>query len=169
MNAILSQSQNEKIYFAVLNLIGIGLIYFTPALSHLFAFPVYYLEPMRIMMFIGLAFMNRKNVYLIAITLPLFSYLISAHPSILKSGLIASELFINAWLFYFLFERSGNKFQSAVFSLLISKILYYSLKYLLIFSTLLSGELISTPIYLQIFVAVGLSIFIAVTKKAESV
>ena len=168
MNGILAQNWQEKLYLALLNAIGVSLIYFTPALSHLFSFPVYYLEPMRIMMFIGLAFMNRKSVYFIALSLPFFSYLISAHPSIIKSGLIAFELVINAWLFYFLFERNGNKLQSAFFSLILSKLLYYSLKYLFIFATLLSAELISTPVYIQIFIAVALSIFLAATKKAES-
>lgn len=168
MNGILAQNWQEKLYLALLNAIGVSLIYFTPALSHLFSFPVYYLEPMRIMMFIGLAFMNRKSVYLIALSLPIFSFLISAHPSIIKSGLIAFELFINAWLFYFLFERNGNKLQSAFFSLILSKLLYYSLKYFFIFATLLSGDLISTPVYFQIFIMIALSIFLAATKKAES-
>lgn len=167
MNTILAQTWQEKLNFAFLNIAGILLIYFTPALTHLFSFPVYYLEPMRIMIFVGLALMNRKSVYLMAFTLPIFSFLISSHPSIIKSGLITFELFINAWLFYFLFERNGNKLMSAFFSLVLSKILYYTLKYLLIFITLMDGELIAIPIYVQILMTISLAVFLAATKKAE--
>ncbi|PJA96820.1 MAG: hypothetical protein CO129_04485 [Ignavibacteriales bacterium CG_4_9_14_3_um_filter_34_10] len=168
MNISLSQNISEKIYLALLNIIGVALIYLTPTLSHLFAFPVYYFEPMRIMVFIGLIYLNKRSVYLLAATLPLFSYFVSAHPEFLKSTLIMFELFINAWLFYFLFERNGNKFMSAIFSLAISKLFYYSLKYILIFATLIEGKLVVTPIYIQIILVFALGIFVAVIKKPNS-
>jgi len=168
MNISLSQNISEKIYLALLNLVGVALIYLTPTLSHLFAFPVYYFEPMRIMVFIGLVYLNKKSVYLLAITLPLFSFVISLHPAFLKSLLIMFELFINAWLFYFLFEKNGNKFMSAIFSLAISKVLYYALKYILIFSTIMDGELVTTPIYIQIILVFALGIFVGAIKKPNS-
>lgn len=169
MNISIMQNAAEKIYFLILNIIGLLLIYLTPTLSHFFTFPVYYFEPMRIMVFIGLVYMNKKSVYLLAITLPLFSYLISAHPAFIKSVLIMFELIINAWLFYFLFERSGNKFMSAIFGLLISKSIYYALKYLLIFSMLLDGELISTPVYIQLLLITALGVFVGAIKKPNSI
>ena len=82
----------SKIKTIVFDLMALLCIYLVPAVSHLFSFPVYYLEPMRIMLILAIAHTTRKNAYLIALTLPLFSLLISAHPSLIKTSLITGEL-----------------------------------------------------------------------------
>ena len=79
-------------------------IYFLPAISHLFAFPVYYLDPMRIALVVALIHTSKKNSFLIALTLPLFSFLISSHPQLIKSFLLSAELIINL-SFLFLAKR----------------------------------------------------------------
>ena len=77
-----------KIKSIVFDLIALLAIYLVPAISHLLSFPVYYLEPMRIMLVLSIVHTSRKNAYLIALTFPLFSMLISAHPSLIKTSLI---------------------------------------------------------------------------------
>jgi hypothetical protein len=139
-----------KIKNLIFDLIAILAIYLVPAISHLFSFPVYYLEPMRIMLVLSIVHTSRKNAYLIALTLPLFSMLISAHPSLMKTSLITSELLLNVWLFFFLYEKISNKMLSMLLGITVSKIFYYLLKFLLINSAIMSGNLISTPVYIQI-------------------
>jgi len=143
----LSISKTKSIVF---DLTALTAIYLVPAVSHLLSFPVYYLEPMRIMLILAIAHTTRKNAYLIALTLPLFSLLISAHPSLIKTSLITGELLLNVWLFFFLSEKLSNKTLSIFLSIIASKIFYYLVKFLLITSVLMSGDLISTSIYIQI-------------------
>lgn len=134
----------------VIDLIALLAIYLVPSVSHLLGFPVYYLEPMRIMLILGIVHTSRKNAYLIALTLPLFSLIISTHPSLIKTSLITGELLLNVWLFFFFSEKSSNKTLGIFLSIIVSKIFYYLVKFILITSVLISGDLITTPMYIQI-------------------
>ena len=153
----LSISKTKNIVF---DLVALLAIYLVPAVSHLLSFPIYYLEPMRIMLILAIVHTSRKNAYLIALTLPLFSFFISAHPSLVKTSLITGELLLNVWLFFFLSEKLSNKTLSIFFSIIVSKIFYYLVKFLLINSALISGDLISTPLYIQIIMVFVLSGYI---------
>lgn len=137
-------------------------IYFIPAISHLFAFPVYYLDPMRIALVFALLSTSKRNTFLIAITLPVFSFFISSHPQILKAFLLSIELIINLAFFFLLKEKIKNVFASFLLSVIISKIIYYLLKLFLINSGLLEDKLFSTPYYFQILSAIVLGVILLV-------
>lgn len=150
----------SKIKSIVFDLLALLAIYLVPAFSHLLGLPIYFLEPMRIMLILAIVHTSRKNAFLIALTLPLFSFLISAHPSLVKTSLITSELLLNVFLFFFLSEKLSNKSLSIFLSIIVSKLLYYLAKFLLINSLLMSGKLISTPIYIQLVMLVAFSSYI---------
>ncbi len=150
----------SKIKNIVFDLLALLFIYLVPAISHLISFPVYYLEPMRIMLILAIVHTTRKNAYLIAFTLPLFSLLISAHPSLIKTSLVTGELLLNVWLFFFISEKLSNKTLSVFLSIIVSKIFYYLIKYLLITSAVMDGDLISTPMYIQILMVIVLNGYI---------
>jgi hypothetical protein len=143
-------------------------IYFLPAISHLFAFPVYYLDPMRIALVVALIHTSKKNAYIIALTLPLFSFLISSHPQIIKSFLLSAELIINLSLFFLLKEKLKNLFASLFISIVISKVIYYSLKFVLIYFALLNDKLFSTPFYFQLISVIILSTYIYLINRLSS-
>ena len=105
--SIIDFKSNIKTYLIDFSLLL--MIYFLPAISHLFAFPVYYLDPMRIALVVALVHTSNKNAYIIALTLPLFSFLISSHPQIIKSFLLSAELVINLSLFYLLKDKLKNQ------------------------------------------------------------
>ena len=146
------------------------MIYFLPALSHMFAFPVYYLDPMRIAMVIALIHTSKKNAYIIALTLPIFSFIISSHPQFLKSFLLSSELVINIFLFFLLKEKFKNVFTSLFISIIISKVIYYLLKFVFLSVGFIDDKLFSTPIYFQLASATLLSVYIylinTISKKS---
>jgi len=143
-------------------------IYFLPALSHLFAFPIYYFDPMRIALVVALIHTSKKNAYIIAITLPLFSFLISSHPQILKSFLLSAELIINLGLFFFLKDKLKNVFATLFISIVISKVIYYFLKFVLIYFTLLNDKLFSTPFYFQLISVFVLSSYIYIVNRTSN-
>lgn len=150
--ASLSLFSKENVKSYIFDLLALGVIYFLPAFSHLFSFPLYLLEPMRIMVVLSVIFTDRKNAYLIAITLPVFSFLVSAHPSILKSLLITIELVANVWLFFSLKGVIENSFVRMIAAISGSKVLYYALKIFVLYSGFMAGDVIATPIYMQLIV-----------------
>lgn len=140
----------------VIDIFALAFIYFVPTISHLLNVPLYLVEPMRIMLILAIAHTSKRNAYLLALTLPLFSFLISAHPNVFKALIITLELMLNVWLFYTL-STKVNQFIAIFSSIIISKIVYYLLKFGLISFAVLQTGLISTPIYLQLITTVVFS------------
>jgi len=154
-----------KVY--LIDLMAITFIYFLPALSHLTALPLYYIEPMRLAVLFCLIHTSKKNAFLIAITIPMFSLIVSSHPGFLKAFLITGELLINLWLFYFLVKKI-NVFTAAFLSIILSKLMYYSVKYLFIQSQLIDSGLVSTPLEIQWIVAFLMSLYAGIMFKTSS-
>lgn len=146
-------------------------IYSVPALSHLFSFPVYFIEPMRLMLILALVHTNRHNAYILALTLPVFSLLISGHPFPLKTALISAELFLNVYFFYLFSTLVSRKSVALLLSILGSKIIYYLLKYALIAMVLIESSLFSTPILVQLITTLVFSgyMFIMLDRTRTSV
>jgi hypothetical protein len=152
-----------------IDFLTITFIYFLPALSHLTSLPLYLVDPMRIAVIFCLAHTSRKNTFLIAITISLFSLVVSSHPAVIKSMLISIELMVNVFLFYVLIEKT-NTFTSMFLSIVFSKIVYYSTKFLCIQLHLIDGKLVFTSLIIQWFVAVGLSLYVAfIYKRTENI
>ena len=150
----------KEIKIIAFDFVAMMFIYFIPPLSHLVSFPIYYFEPMRIMLILSFIYTSKNNSILIAISLPFFTLLISGHPSFYKTILIAFELTLNALLFHYFFKKISNLFVLTMLSIIFSKIFYYSGKYLLIYILIINTGLISTPIFLQIFTSILLSIYL---------
>ena len=150
----------ENIKTVATDLLALAFIYFTPAISHLFSFPVYFLEPMRIMLILAIAHTSKKNAYVLAFTLPLFSFLISSHPSPIKTCLISGELLLNVWLYIFLVRITKNDFLAMLSSIIAAKLAYYIVKFALVQAALIEGGLVATPLYIQIIMTIIFSGYI---------
>ncbi len=158
-NTLSVKTGTEKVKAVIFDILAIAFVYFVPALSHMLSFPVYLVEPMRLVIILSLIHFGKTNSYLIALTLPLFSFLIASHPSVIKSLLITSELLFNVFLFILISKRIKNVFITMLVSIAASKIFYYSVKYILLQAGAMSGSLVSTPLYIQAIVAFALSIY----------
>jgi len=137
---------------ALFDIAALAFIYFVPAISHLLSLPVYLIEPMRLMLILALVHTTKQNAYIIALSLPLFSFLISAHPVLPKMILISFELVLNVFLFFAILKRFNNTFLAILVSIVLSKLIYYVIKFGLIKLTLIDSGLISTPIVIQIII-----------------
>jgi hypothetical protein len=167
MNTI-SIAQRKTGLYVLFNIVSLALIYFIPTISHLVGLPLYFIEPMRIMLVLALVHTNKANAYVIALTLPLFSFLVSAHPFFPKMILITAELLLNVWFFYFIFNRTGKAFAAIVSSIIISKAAYYAVKFALIsFAVLPNSPLVSTPIYIQVITTLVFSAYLALLFKRK--
>jgi hypothetical protein len=152
----------------IIDIFALVFIYFVPSISHLLNIPLYLVEPMRIMLILALAHTSKKNAYMLALTLPLFSFLISAHPNIFKALIMTLELLLNVWLFYKL-STKVNQFVAIFSSIIISKVVYYLLKFGLINFAVLQTGLISTPIYLQLITTVVFSGYLFLVLRKNQV
>jgi hypothetical protein len=150
-------SRTSLINSIVINSAALVLIYFTPAISHLLNFPLYLIEPMRLMLILAMVHSNRQNAFLLAVSLPLFSFAVSGHPVFYKMLLISAELTLNVWLYYFFLKTFKNSFFAMLTGILISKTVYYLLKALLISLVIAEPGLFATPIYMQIVTTIVFS------------
>ena len=166
-NIIALSSTKTNIRSIIIDLFALTFIYLVPTFSHLLSFPLYLIEPMRLMLIVALVHTTKRNAYLIAFSLPLFSFLISGHPMALKTGLISLELLFNVYLFFKLSEIIKNKFAPILISIILSKIFYYAVKFAFISFALLSTNIISTPIYIQLITMFVFSsyLFLMLRKK----
>jgi hypothetical protein len=141
-----------KKYFATytLNILAIMLVYFIPTISHLTGVPFYLFEPMRVFIILALVHSNKTNAYVLALTLPLFSFAIASHPVFLKSIIMTLELVLNVYLYYLFVEKKMANYQAVILSIIGSKLIYYFMKFLLLHFLLIQTNLISTPIYIQL-------------------
>jgi len=104
-----------------------------PAAAHLTGIPFYFIEPMRIMLVVALIFTSRSNAYILALALPVFSFLVSGHPVPVKMLIIMAELVLNVRLFISLFHKTRKPFISMFSAIIGSKIFCY-LTYWIVFS-----------------------------------
>ncbi|MDP1621300.1 MAG: hypothetical protein Q8M08_03080 [Bacteroidales bacterium] len=135
-------------------------IYLVPTISHLVSLPVYLIEPMRLALILAMVHTNKKNAYLLALTMPLFSLLISGHPIPPKMLLMALELFMNVFLFHALLKRKQPVFPSILMSIVLSKIIYYFLKFILIRFMVISTDLVTTPVLIQMVTTILFSSYL---------
>lgn len=139
----------------VLDVFALMLVFFLPALAHLTAIPFYIIEPFRLMTLVSMVVMNSKhNALLLAVTLPLFSFIIAAHPLFAKAMLISIEMVFNVLVYSWLIKKINKPFWVILISIIVSKTGYYLLKYGFISMGLLSMSLISTSLLVQLAVAV---------------
>jgi hypothetical protein len=145
--------------------IVILLAYLLPAISHLTPFPLFYLDPMRIFVVTGYLFSrNKYNGLLLAFTIPIFSMLVTGHPPFFKSLLISFELIFNLLLLFVLSERFKWNVTVAFFiSVVLSKAIYYGLKYFFILGGLIEGQLVSTGFEFQLLTAIFVTIIFTFT------
>ena len=129
----LSFEKNEVIKATVLDVVSLAFIYFIPGIAHLLSFPVYMIEPMRLMLVVSFVITGKKNSYLLALTLPLFSFVVSGHPEFLKMLIITSELLVNVFLFYLFADLIKETIPGRISSIIASKLFAYFL-YLVFFS-----------------------------------
>lgn len=152
----------------LLDFAGLALIYLIPTLTHLTQLPVYFIEPMRLMLILAIVHTNRNNAYILALTLPLFSFVISSHPVFIKMILISMELAVNVYLFFLLRKIIRKVFPAILLSIIASKLIYYLLKYFIIGFGLLNSGLISTPLSIQLITTVIFSSYVYFMIKKSS-
>ncbi len=165
-------SKSETLRSVIIGSFALLLIYFTPALSHLLNFPLYLIEPMRLMLIIAMVHSNRQNAFLLAISLPLFSFAVSGHPVFYKMLLISAELALNVYLYFMFVRIFKNSFTAMLSGIVISKMVYYLVKAVLISLAVTGPGLFSTPIWIQVLTTLifsGYAFVILNRKKAEDI
>ena len=144
----------------ILDILAVLFIIFLGDISRSVSYPMYILDPMRMMVILAIAFTPRWNGWILALLLPFVSYFMGAHPHIMKASIMAVELLLNVWLFWFLFDKIKMSILAMLLSILFSKATYYLLKYICLQIGWLSGDLISTPLDIQIITTIAFSTFV---------
>ena len=160
---ILTLTKTEKLSKMLLtDVVLLGAVCLVPTLSHLFALPIYMMNPMLLCLLAGmLVVRDRRNAYLLAVLLPSVSMLLTGMPVPLKAICMIAELLTVVALFQLL-ERRAPMFVALVAAVLAGKVVYYGLKALL----LAPAVLIGTNVWLQLgTVAVYAALFATLRRR----
>ena len=162
--------------------VALAFVLVVPALSHLTAMPFYLIDPMRIAA-LGVLLVTRdwKNSLALAVLLPVFSMLVSGHPVFPKCLLISVELGANVLLLEWFSRMLGRLLApragfsaglatgiAAFASILVSKGLYYLLKLAVISLGWLQMDLVSTALWIQLVVALAISLIFALVAARQA-
>ncbi len=128
----------------MLDVVLLGIVGTIPALSHLFAVPLYEFEPMRMSLFAAILLSGKRNSYVLAVGMPLFAGLATGHPMPPKMFLIQFELLANVWILRQCLARRRGFWSAAVLSVVLAKALYYGGKYLMLKLGWMGGPLLAT-------------------------
>lgn len=142
--------QRKTVSSLLIDISALAFVYFTPAISHLLNIPLYLADPMRLMVILALVHSNKINAFFLAISLPVFSFLISGHPVFPKMILISIEMALNVFLFFIFMKMLKSSFPAILISIVLSKGVYYLLKFFLIQMAVLKTDMIMTPLVIQV-------------------
>jgi hypothetical protein len=151
----------------ILDIAAIAFIYLVPTISHLLSFPLYYIEPMRIMVILAMIHTHRNNAYILALTLPLFSFALAAHPVLVKSMLIAIELVAMVAVFQMLHKRI-HVLAAIFLSIWISKLFYYIMKFAAISTIMPDESMIGIALHIQLIVSIIMSLYVFMVMRRSS-
>lgn len=151
----------------MLDLAAIVFIYLVPTFSHLLSFPLYYIEPMRIMVILAMIHTHRNNAYILALTLPLVSFALASHPVLVKSMLIAIELVAMVAVFQMLQKRI-HVLAAIFLSIWISKLFYYIMKFAAISTIMPDESMIGIALYIQLIVSIVMSLYVFMVMRRSN-
>jgi hypothetical protein len=148
----------EVFKILVVDVLGIGMILIMPSLSHLLPIPFYLLDPMRFSVLIILFSTNKNNGLILAALLPFISYISTGHPIFPKNILISVELITNIVLLQVIMRKVKYFSAVVIISIILSKVFYYLMKYGMVKMLWISGDIISTPITIQLLSVLIISV-----------
>jgi len=162
MSNSISIQQTQRI--VITDILILAVVYFIPAMAHMSNYKIYYLDPMRFFMLTGfLLSRNNINACILALTIPLFSSVVSGHPPFFKALLICIELLINIGSFLLFIKKWKWHTGVLLFICTIaSKCVYYGCKYIFIETGLIRQELVATDLLTQLITVTALSILFSV-------
>lgn len=146
---------------AAIDVLLLAVACLVPAVSHLLSLPLYYLNPMLLMLLAGMLLVNdRRNAYLLAVLLPVVSMLAVGMPTPLKALCMVAEYSAVVFVYGRLqswCDRFVGTLGAMLIAMLCGKVVYYLLKALLLSPVVL----VSTPVWMQLLVVVVAAIAFA--------
>lgn len=136
---VMTLKSNSIVRLAALDAVLLTLACLIPAASHLFALPLYMLNPMLALLLAGML-MGRdwRNALVLAVLMPLASCLLAGMPTAPKMVCMMAELATVAGVFHLL-SRRWTVLPAVLVAVLAAKGVYYALKALIIAPAVLVG------------------------------
>jgi hypothetical protein len=151
----------------LLDLGALTAIYFLPAAAHFTGIPLYMIEPMRMMLVLSMVHASKYNTFLLAFSLPLFSYVVSGHPEFVKMLVITGELILNVAMFYWMLKWSRKPFIVAFLSIIISKIACYLIYWPVFSFSFVVAEASMPFLIIQLMTTFAFSLYIGFILKKK--
>ena len=166
-NTLALLTNKEKFKTLVFDIICVGVMFFVPAVSHISKLPLYLFEPLRIMIILSVVHTRKENTYIMAVALPVFSYLVSGHPFFGKMIVICFEMLLNIGLFFIFSKFIKNNFLSMTLAILISKGFYYFCQYVFLRELSEIYNIGEHPLYIQGLLSIAMSVYVYYILKRK--
>lgn len=172
MNALYEFCSSRRVHNAILS--DCLFVFLAVCMSmkfHLTCYPIRLFEPMRLLLLCSLLLCDdRRSALLLAFIMPLSSCLVVGCPMLTFACLMSWEFAINILMFFLLKSKIENNFLSMSLAILISKLVYYGLKYSLILFGILNTDVFSTPALVQLCIVLMTSgLFTVASSKKRAV
>jgi hypothetical protein len=162
-------SKKELIKTVIIDILALLVVIMIPKIADFLNFSFYLLEPIRIMLIIGIAHTRKSNAYLLAILMPLSAFLFSGHPFIIKMFFMALELSLNILIFTTIVKKFKYPFAAMFVAIVLSKIIYYSLEFSAVKLFLVPhSDFGFHPIWLQLILILIFSGYIAIIWRKRN-
>jgi len=168
MNQLSPAYLNRRILLT--DIVVLAAVYGIPALAHISPFPLYYMDPMRLLLIAGyLSSRHGGNAAILALSIPLFSSWATGHPTFAKAVLIGIELLVNISLLHVSLRRFRFPvFLTVLGSIVISKLFYYAAKAVFIRWGWIQDKLMATALDTQLITALAVSCAFALLYRRKS-
>lgn len=134
-------------------------------IGHKFDCPVYFFEPIRLLVTLSIFILNKRVTLLYAFILPIFSFLIFGHPVFFKMMIMILEMEITVLVFLFFKSKNIPLWLSMLITINIGKLFYYIIQFFFISNNLLDAEQVEHDWLPQFGVATSICLIILVYEK----
>ena len=142
--------------------------YMTIVFAHVLPFPLYQLDPMKILVLVTVMYSTRWNSVTIAAVLPVLSFLSTGHPIFPKFLIMSMELMIFSWVMSFLIQKQSGAVMTFISAILVSKLAYYAIKAGAIGFGVLNQQLVSTELWVQLQAIILLGVIYAMIQYFQN-
>ncbi len=148
--------------------VAVAFIILAPAMAHMLSFPLWYLEPMRLVLILAMVHTTKQNSYLLALILSFCSWAFSGHPEFIKMLVITLELSANVALFYWIYNRIDKPFAAMLLSILLSKVFCYFLYWMIFSASFFMDETGTFFIMVQLIVSLLFALYTFLLRKTAA-
>ena len=139
-----------------------------PVFSHL-TFPIYQFNPILFLLMLSIPYCNNRwNAHILAMVIPLLSFLIIGMPTLTKVYCMVIEYNVVLYVYFLLQDKMATRHLSSMFVMMFFAILVGKCAYYLSKTILVGTMIIDTPVIIQFISSIVIALISSVFVKFKN-